>query len=116
MKRTYAGALVRVDGMRANNDALAGMQPKFGITVVRGVGIITRLALLADDTLGVEVHGVGDVPLTWLRGVNHTAPRLDDLTAWWWEELAAWVTRHGGTAHEDHDALIAEMKRLRGAR
>lgn len=116
MTRTFTGAIVRVDGMRADTSALAGLQPKVGATRTRGRGVITSLAVVDDGTPGVVVDPLGAVPLAWVREVDGAPADHDALTAWWWGELAAWVQRKGGAVSDDRAELLATATRLRGVR
>ena len=115
MTPTFTGCIARVEGMRADTSALAGATPKLGAVRVEGSGTIVQLAILGESTPAVVVDGVGTVPLAHVRDVDGDAVDLDTLSAWWWRELAAWVTRHGGDGTRGGDDLIAEAKRLRRA-
>lgn len=116
MDPTFARVPVQYDFMVVNDplSGLAGVQLKFGARRVAGEGPITGTALLANGDPAVVVGGVG-VPLDQVRYSDGTAPDPAQLAAWWDREVAAWCARHGGVAHTDRGAILAEVRRLRGS-
>lgn len=109
---TFTGRTATVEWYRVTpNTALAGMQPKHGAVRIAGSGRIVNLCLLQDNdnSPGVHVDGVGDVPLTAVKTCDGQPVDQADLRSWFMHELGMWCVRHGGELQPSVASNIAEL-------